>query len=138
MSFNCPICYKKGKKILDTVKNNYPVNFYSCGPCDIHFSELYDKPEKVLDYSAGTDYVFANTKRDPKKCKFDEYSFRLKKIEKIKNKKNILDIGCADGKILSQLKKQKYNVYGIEINKEHIKNLKNKRIKFYDKDILTF
>ena len=56
MSNNCPVCSKKGKKIIQKVKNNYPVNFYSCKSCELHYSELYNDPKKVLEYSIDTDY----------------------------------------------------------------------------------
>lgn len=138
MSISCPICKKSGKVIIDKVKKNYAVKFYSCNTCELHYSELHDQPKKVLKYSSDLDYVFTNTYRDTKKCKFDEYAYRLKRINNVKVKKTILDIGCADGKILSQLKKKKYEIYGIEINKHHIEQLNKKKINFYNKDILTY
>ena len=46
MSISCPICKKSGKVIIDKVKKNYAVKFYSCNTCELHYSELHDQPKK--------------------------------------------------------------------------------------------
>jgi 2-polyprenyl-3-methyl-5-hydroxy-6-metoxy-1,4-benzoquinol methylase len=43
---------------------------------------------------------------------------RIKKIEKFKNQGVILDIGCGQGGFLSAMKKNGWETYGVELNKE--------------------
>lgn len=54
-----------------------------------------------------------------------------------KNKKmSILDFGCGDGSFLSNLDKNRFDIYGVEINPEGVKICLEKNLRVYDQDIL--
>lgn len=50
----------------------------------------------------------------------------------------ILDIGCGTGTFLENLDDDKFEKYGIEVNKEGWQKCKEKNLKVYNKDILHF
>lgn len=91
--------------------------------------------KKVLLDAAWNTAVYTKTSYNleinPALVKLREYS---------KNKKNILDLGCADGKILWQIYRKDANFTGIDISERSIriakqKFLKKKNVKFFKEDL---
>lgn len=66
---------------------------------------------------------------------------RTKKFVKLINpqkKDRILEIGCNDGNLISELSKISSNIHGIDINKNLIERLNNDKIQFMPATNLTF
>jgi 2-polyprenyl-3-methyl-5-hydroxy-6-metoxy-1,4-benzoquinol methylase len=123
-----PPCDFYTKKIIKNLKF-YSLDLFACEKCKL--IQLTDIVEPNKIYSK---YMYKT-----------QHSFGLKEhfrslfldIEKVFNKKNIqknvLDIGCNDGTLLSFFKKNKYDVLGIDPANNIVKDCKKKNIKLLNK-----
>lgn len=83
-----------------------------------HFAKIYDEFMKDVDYIGW--YKFLRNY--------------------IKNKGNILDLGCGTGNIATLFRKDGFNVYGLDLSKEmlEIAKMKDDNIIYINKDMLEY
>tara|TARA_B100001057_G_scaffold71463_1_gene65715 strand:+ start:683 stop:1519 length:837 start_codon:yes stop_codon:yes gene_type:complete len=124
---NCPICKKKTN---EKVELKFVVLFY-CKKCKHRFTDknLIKNPEKYqIKYFSTT---HSNWFDNPDYVLFNTLSSFLKK--NFSKKFSLLDIGCGNGNFLKYISKKINNISLTGI--DHLKNKKNKKVRFLKGDI---
>lgn len=130
-----PPCDLYTKKKIPNVKF-YSLDLYSCVNCKL--IQLLDivEPEKIYKkymYKTQHSIGLINHFKELFKNIDKEFRKKNKKFEKKNIEKNILDIGCNDGTLLSFFKKKKYKVIGIDPANNILNDCKKKKIKLLNK-----
>lgn len=122
----CPFCRSNKNSWIITVKKWTIVN---CQNCNLVFTRLPKRyvVEKFNRSYYSDDYL---SNYEDRKYKFERrFLKRLGEIETIKKGGNLLDVGCSTGLFLrtvDKYSKHKWNLFGIDINKNSIKFAKTK------------
>jgi cyclopropane fatty-acyl-phospholipid synthase-like methyltransferase len=88
---------------------------------DLELNEI--KPKKLKNYKKYDKSYFDDAKlgigygKYKNDGRFEESAKKFIKFFKLKKKSNILEIGCAKGYLINELKKKGMNVYGIDVSK---------------------
>ncbi|MCG2694410.1 class I SAM-dependent methyltransferase, partial [Candidatus Parcubacteria bacterium] len=137
---NCPICGENNTEILfvkkevvesftNVICKNCSLVYINPCPSKDEFDEFYHEKFLSMRNITSVMQVKSSLSKRDLKIKQTVYSF-LK--EHIKDGQNILDIGCGYGTLLNILrKKEKVNVYGIELGDLRVKVAKE----IYDFDL---
>ncbi|WP_425449707.1 methyltransferase domain-containing protein [Dethiothermospora halolimnae] len=109
-------------KNLDHIFNeifeiNKDYNVVKCESCGFHHVHPYPKDD-FLDNFYSMEY-----KDELKKINLSE---KVKRICNMTEGKNILDVGCGEGDLLTEFKKEGFNVYGLEPSIESVKECEKK------------
>jgi 2-polyprenyl-3-methyl-5-hydroxy-6-metoxy-1,4-benzoquinol methylase len=110
-NIRCPLCGKSNQKYvrsdnkLDIVVCNCGLYFVNPQPTHKYVKEFYNKS-----------YYYDIKKNKVKQKKREIYLHVIVKkiIQKLSDKGSILDIGCGDGSLLSQVDQKKYQISGTE------------------------
>lgn len=120
---NQPVSSHFYSKKIHKLKN-YPLDLYICQKCNlVQFKSL-----PKLDDMYGLNYGY-RTSLSPLMINHMRNKFLKNKNDLIKNKSNILDIGCNDGTFLNFFKKfRNISLYGIDPSAEKFKKYHSKKI----------
>ncbi len=117
---SCNICNSDNTILLFKLMES---NIVKCKKCGLIYrnprlsEEEFNKFFHILPLEINEELIFS------KKQLFSEF---LGKIEKIKKKGKILDVGCGSGYFLKIAKDSGWDVYGIEVNPHSIEFAKDK------------
>lgn len=125
------ICLNKSKKCFDRSKKIFKKNgfdYYKCG-CEV----IYVNPvlrNQIFHSNLYNENSYTEVMKSKANFRLDTLRFKygLQLIKTKLKKKRVLDIGCGFGFFLDEARKQGWDVYGSEINKECIKILNKKNI----------
>lgn len=134
-------CNIHGRHILDS-KDNFSI--YRCYDCEIIFiagvlidSKYYSKyyPQNYYDKELSNNLInlFVNL--------IEKISIKIKErqiLNNLLNKKfklKILDIGCGNGRFLTNISNSRFDKYGVEINPEGYKRCREKKLKTYNQEL---
>lgn len=105
----CPLCHKKlNKKLI--------ANFYYCPKCEI--AVRLEKNMPAYRHEVYNEFWCKEQTKNPLLNKKANYLVKI--VKKLKNVKNILDIGCGVGILVDKLNKANYKSSGIDSSKEAI------------------
>lgn len=135
---------KHGRQVL-TPKDKFSI--YRCSHCASHFLNLKKIDEKFFKKYYEEDY-YSNGKNNKiidfaTKLLFN-YSVKIKNfliLSEFRDKNELLyllDVGCGDGKFLSNFKKDKFTSFGIEINPIGVLESLKKNLNVNKTDLLKF
>ena len=139
----CPLCQNNSKVQYSKVTNIYDdhkYDIYSCISCEIGFTKKDDSlatHEKIYKYNY--DYDLNNIVKNERLWRISKNYSKVKKLIKLDNNSNILDIGCMYGFFLNFLyKKYKCKVHGLEIESFDLNKKKLFDFKIYNEDFFLF
>lgn len=139
MSLLCPICTSKDTSLIQSeIKGGVKTKVLNCPACDLRFLETWDDVEHVKSLYAGDNYIFTHNAQSnsPLKLKYDEYQVRFERLKPYLNKKkNVLEIGCGDGKFLHMIKNEVECAEGLELSPPQVEKLRKEGFTCYDKMI---
>ena len=117
-------CFNKSKKIF--IKDGF--NYHICG-CDMVYVNPVLK-DQIFHTNLYNENSYTEVMRNKPNLMLDNKKFKygLKKVNNKKKIKKVLDIGCGFGFFLDVARKEGWDVFGSEINKECIKVLNKKKI----------
>ncbi len=137
----CPLCNSteyKNKYTIASIKIN------ECKKCSFAFTNPRLKREKILelytsDYFNNEIYGYKNYLKTEilRKKNFSKWITDGLKHLKEGDNKSALDIGCAAGLCLEELRKNNFTAEGIELNKSYAELSKRKGFKVYDTPLLN-
>lgn len=153
---NCPVCNCKSYKKFFTKKNFKKIDsnnkiylidkFYvQCKNCNLVYTNPTVKSE-VFDKIYEETVVGSFRNLDDKNTEYKKLDYFIELFKKEKNFtnnseiRNILEIGCGQGKLLKEvsnlLKLKKKNIYGIEPSKKIYQFLKNQKFGVFKRSFL--
>lgn len=121
----CPICRSKSEKtVLSKVHliMDLDHDLVACDKCGVIYFDPLPSLEELSDFYSASYFSHFVGWRD--EVSGDMYS---KKLKRIKDSGNFLDVGCAAGYFIYGInKKSDWNVYGVEYSKEAVDYAKEK------------
>lgn len=130
---DCPVCDSGDNNRSIFVKNG--ANHVRCGECDMIFVNPTLEEAHLMEYYQN-DNSWMNVLKNQIQMELDKkkYKYALDLIRDFSNpgKNTILDVGCAGGLFLDVAAKSGWDVFGVEINKQAIKELIKKNIYYWD------
>ncbi|HPX96401.1 MAG: class I SAM-dependent methyltransferase [Syntrophomonadaceae bacterium] len=113
---------------LDNSTENFP--YYKCRVCGLIFQNPQISPETIVDHY-NNDEIYCSATSDKGFAKVLN-TYGLKKragvVLRLAKSGRLLDVGCGSGSFIAYLdKKSKFQVVGTEINKKHVRMLKNEK-----------
>ncbi|HOK40050.1 MAG TPA: class I SAM-dependent methyltransferase [bacterium] len=126
---SCLICSNCDIKYLQKIKiEDIELIIYQCYKCGFAFQSEFKT--KKLDYDE--DY-YLREKSFPQNFLKEKAEYKFSLIKNfLAGKKSILEIGCSTGELLEILKKNNYEVIGIEISEKARKICNEKNLIVYD------
>jgi len=125
---SCPICnhsiFEPYISSTDYFLSGEAFEIVSCSNCGFRFTNPRPKPSDLGNYYKSTNYIsHSNTSKGLFSLVYQRvrnYTLKQKQylIEKNSTKGTILDIGCATGHFLNQLKLSGWNTIGVEPDRE--------------------
>ncbi len=123
---NCPLCREKKRIVYCTARDNQnPNNEFSIAKCsNCGFLYLNPVPEREEIAAYYPSYYWIGEKK-----KFIERVFpflfsaskeKARYVKKYKREGSILDVGCAEGFFLNHMKKQGWDVTGVDFSEQAI------------------
>ncbi|HNW97583.1 MAG TPA: class I SAM-dependent methyltransferase [Bacteroidales bacterium] len=125
---NCPVC--ENTEFLDYMictdffLTKEKFNLVKCNKCDFIFINPRPENYKLGQYYNSPDYIsHSGTEKGIinkiyKIVRQHTHNKKYKLINSFSKKKNVLDIGCASGELLSLFKKNNWKTLGLEPNEE--------------------
>ena len=139
----CPLCQNSSEIQYSKVRNIYDehrYDIYSCFDCKIGFTKKDDNlisHEKI--YKDNYDYDSNILVKNERIWRISKNYSKVKKLIKLDNNSNVLDIGCMYGFFLNFLHKEyKCNVHGLEIESFDLNKKKLFDFKIYNEDLFLF
>ena len=143
----CRICSSKCFLIRKKIRNNINRNVYECTNCEVQFLEKNkDNLKKWYSGAYRKDHssVIGDTKSNKAKNFYNLnlplQHRRVKTYRKLlKKSDHVLDIGCSTGHWLESIKPYVTKVYGLELNNDHARFVKNKlKIECFNDEIKKY
>ena len=126
MNVNCSICNQKCSSSKISVRSGKEMDLYRCEDCDFNFFNLdpsfalsKDKLDESRLKSAGLNIPSVN--KDFENGTKQSKPYLNEFIDANDKGTNILEIGCSVGYFLNLLKNNDINPFGIELNKNRAK-----------------
>lgn len=118
-SIKCNLCDSAGAKLL-FIKDNYI--FLKCKKCGLIYiclsNQNLSKEEYDLNYLRKYKKRYLYENLGELKTKLNSWKSKIKKIDLIKDRGKLLDVGCATGFFLKAAKDDAWDVKGVEISAE--------------------
>jgi len=124
MGYKCRYC---GSRLLEFVYYVDSYELIKCKKCKLLQTKVSTKELKNINYSKYNSLYLNDYTNERSKELIIFYKSIIKKIEKYYNKGKLLDYGCSTGLFLKTIKMlgDKWNLYGIDINKKSINRAKS-------------
>ena len=126
MNSKCILCKTKGELFyqVDGMRIN------KCPHCGLVYSEPNEISQDSLykeDYFTGKGIVGKDFLKDKEILEFDRFrlKIRLRKIEQLASKGNLLDVGCATGIFMDMAQNKGWNCYGVELSEFAVNYCRN-------------
>lgn len=140
----CRLCSHPAQKSFTSgnlhgrhVVNSSHYQLYYCPNCQSYSLEHVENTKNYFQTAYDTHYYPANStivKILNKIGFYFQYQTVRHSLPFTKRKIDILDVGCGEGNFLNSLPKDKYNLFGSEINPQGIKSTKQKNIQIFAGD----
>ena len=119
----CTLCNNRlSTKLIEEIKRDSEVySIYLCEECNVGITSPAPTAEELSELYSAANYRSICGKRFNPFIEYLIYNFRLQRKRRIKKyikKGRILDIGCGRGLFLDIMRRDGWNVTGVEFNKE--------------------
>ena len=119
----CPLCFNASKNYLFQKRGGHYVR---CKKCYLVHLDPVFKDKDLKNYYKNLHSAQSKVTKNESKFYRKIYTNGLKLVSLFKKKGTILDIGCSSGFFLDIAKKNKWQTFGIELNKKESKIAKIK------------
>ncbi len=117
MNSKCVLCKTKGE-LLYQVEGMRINKCPACGLVYTERKEIFQDSLYKEDYFTGKGIAGKDFLKNKEILEFDRFRLkdRLRKIEQLTSKGNLLDVGCATGIFMEMARNKGWNCYGIELS----------------------
>jgi 2-polyprenyl-3-methyl-5-hydroxy-6-metoxy-1,4-benzoquinol methylase len=123
---SCPLCgsydIEKALATRDHSISGEAFDLYDCHGCSLRFTQNVPEPERIGEYYQSENYI---SHSDTKKGLINRlyhaarsYMLRSKQrlVQSLSARKRLLDVGCGTGYFMQHMRKQGYEVLGVEVD----------------------